>query len=148
LLLRPPLERLVRRRPTLWDFRRELDGPRPGPAFYVLPLSLGDPAEIVTGLTGGRRPRLCLIGRFCGPLPYDASPVAETVLRRGALWVAEGLLIFDPKAAEAEVCVLEAPYGVDDLEPMLTNTLSATTDITRRKRRFLGVKAEVSTPHI
>ena len=35
--------------------------------------------------------------------------------------MAAGLLIFDPKADEAEVCVLvEAPYGVDDLEPMLT----------------------------
>ncbi|GAA2110935.1 hypothetical protein [Actinomadura alba] len=122
LLLRPPFERLVRRKPSLRDLRRELDGPRPGLAFYVVPPGLGDPAEIVAGLTGNRRPRLCLIGRFCGPLPYDAAPVAGSVLRRGALWVAAGMLIFDPKADGAEMCVLEAPYGVDALEPMPTDT--------------------------
>jgi hypothetical protein len=120
LWLRPPLYRIVRHRPSLKDFRRQLDGPRPGLAFYVVPPGLGEPAEIVAGLTGNRRPRLCLIGRFCGPLPYDAAPVAEKVLRRGALWIAEGVLIFDPKADTAEMCVLEAPYGVDALEPMPT----------------------------
>lgn len=119
LLLRPAADRLLRRRPSLRSFRRELTGPRPGLAFYVIPPGLGDTDEIVAELTAGRRPRLCLIGRLCGPLQYDEGVVHENVLQRGALWVAPGLLMFDPRG-DAEMSVLEAPYGVEAREPMLT----------------------------
>ncbi|GAA0595430.1 hypothetical protein GCM10009546_66940 [Actinomadura livida] len=118
-LLRPALDRVLRRRPSLRSFRRELTGPRPGLAFYVIPPGLGDTDEIVAELTAGRRPRLCLIGRLCGPLPYDEGVVHDNVLQRGALWVARGLLMFDPRG-DAEMSVLEAPYGVDAREPMRT----------------------------
>ncbi|MFA1549731.1 hypothetical protein [Actinomadura chokoriensis] len=121
LLLRPAADRLFRRRPSLRSYRRELDGPRPGLAFYVIPPALGDTDEIVAELTAGRRPRLCLIGRLCGPLPYDRVAVPEKALLRGSLWVAPGLLMFDPRG-DAEMSVLEAPYGVDVSEPMLTET--------------------------
>jgi hypothetical protein len=120
LLLGPAHRRLRRFRRSLRFYRRRLDGPRPGLAFYVVPAELGDTAEIVADLTGRRRPRLCLIGRLCGPLTVDAGPIPEAGLRRGALWVAPGLLIFDPVLSGAEVSVLEAPYGVDVREPMVT----------------------------
>lgn len=119
LLLRPVADRVLRRRPSLRSFRRELTGPRPGLAFYIVPPALGDTDEIVAELTAGRRPRLCLIGRLCGPLPYGRDAVPENALHRGALWVAPGLLMFDPRG-DAEMSVLEAPYGVDAREPMLT----------------------------
>lgn len=119
LLLRPVADRMFRRRPSLRSYRRELTGPRPGLAFYVIPPGLGDTDEIVAELTAGRRPRLCLIGRLCGPLPYDRVAVPENALLRGALWVAPGLLMFDPRG-DAEMSVLEAPYGVETSEPMLT----------------------------
>ncbi len=119
MLLRPAADRMLRRRPSLRSFRRELTGPRPGLAFYIIPPGLGDTDEIVAELTAGRRPRLCLIGRLCGPLPYDRDAVPEKALHRGALWVAPGLLMFDPRG-DTEMSVLEAPYGVDVSEPMLT----------------------------
>jgi hypothetical protein len=119
LLLRPAADRMLRRRPSLRSYRRELGGPRPGLAFYVIPPALGRTDEIVAELTAGRRPRLCLIGRLCGPLPYDRLAVPENALLRGALWVAPGLLMFDPRG-DAEMSVLEAPYGVEAGEPMLT----------------------------
>ena len=112
--------RLRRLRRSLRSYRRELEGPRPGLAFYVVPAGLGDPGEIVAELTGRRRPRLCLIGRLCGPLPSGEGTVPDSALERGALWVAPGLLVFDPIRADAEMAVLEAPYGVDAREPMLT----------------------------
>ncbi|WP_141577908.1 hypothetical protein [Actinomadura sp. WMMA1423] len=121
LFLRPAVDRRFRRRPSLRSYRRQLDGPRPGLAFYVIPPALGDTDEIVAELTAGRRPRLCLIGRFCGPLPYDRVAVPEKALLRGALWAAPGLLMFDPHG-DAEMSVLEAPYGVETSEPMLTET--------------------------
>ena len=120
LFLRPIADRVLRRRPSLRSFRRELTGPRPGLAFYIVPPGLGDTDEIVAELTAGRRPRLCLIGRLCGPLPYDRDTVPEKALHRGALWVAPGLLMFDPRGDDVEMSVLEAPYGVDAREPMLT----------------------------
>jgi len=52
-------------------------------------------------------------------LPYDRAAVPEKALFRGALWVAPGLLMFDPRG-DAEMSVLEAPYGVETSEPMLT----------------------------
>lgn len=119
LFLRPVADRVLRRRPSLRSFRRELTGPRPGLAFYIVPPALGDTDEIVAELTAGRRPRLCLIGRLCGPLPYGQDVVPENALHRGALWVAPGLLMFDPRG-DAEMSVLEAPYGVDARQPMLT----------------------------
>lgn len=119
LFLRPVVERWLRRRPSLRSYRRELAGPRPGLAFYVVPPSLGSTDEIVAELTVGRRPRLCLIGRLCGPLPYDRVAVPEEALVRGALWVAPGLLMFDPHGG-GEMSVLEAPYGVEVTEPMLS----------------------------
>jgi hypothetical protein len=112
--------RFRRRRRSLRSFRRRLEGPRPGLAFYVVPAELGDPAEIVAGLTGHRRPRLCLIGRLCGPLTHVEGTIPEAGLQRGALWVGPGLLIFDPIHAGAEISVLEAPYGVDVREPLMT----------------------------
>jgi hypothetical protein len=119
LLLRPVADRTFRRRPSLRSYRRELNGPRPGLAFYVIPPALGGTDEIVAELTAGRRPRLCLIGRLCGPLPYERAAVPEKAMLRGALWVAPGLLMFDPRG-DGEMSVLEAPYGVDAREPMLT----------------------------
>ncbi|MEO3828835.1 hypothetical protein [Actinomadura sp. B10D3] len=56
---------------------------------------------------------------MCGPLPYDRVAVPEKALVRGALWVASGLLMFDPHG-EGEMSVLEAPYGVEAAEPMLS----------------------------
>lgn len=119
-LLRPAIDRRRRRRPSLRSFRRELEGPRPGLACYVIPPALGDTDEIVAELTAGRRPRLCLIGRLCGPLPRERTAVPEPGLLRGALWVAPGLLMFDPHGTDAEMIVLEAPYGVTAGEPLLT----------------------------
>ncbi|MFC5750942.1 hypothetical protein [Actinomadura rugatobispora] len=112
--------RLRRPRRSLRSYRKQLAGPRPGLAFYVVPVRLGDPGEIVAELTGRRRPRLCLIGRLCGPLTHGEDGVPESGLERGALWVAPGLLVFDPLRPDAEMSVLEAPYGVDVREPMLT----------------------------
>ncbi|GAA4482838.1 hypothetical protein GCM10023191_003500 [Actinoallomurus oryzae] len=116
--------RLFRVRRSLRTYRKRLEGPRPGLAFYVIPAELGDPNEVVADLTGNRRPRLCLIGRLCGPLASDDRPgggiVPEAGLERGALWVAQGLLIFDPVREGAEMSVLEAPYGVEVREPMVT----------------------------
>lgn len=129
-LLRPLIDRRPHRRPTLRSYRRRLGGPRPGLAFYVIPPGLGDTDRIAAELTGGRRPRLCLLGRLCGPLPYDRVEIPESGLRRGALWVAPGLLLFDPYGDD-EMSVLEAPYGIEAIDPLVTEagTAAVTLDL-------------------